>query len=208
MNSKITCLGQTTVMLEMDGKTIYFDPLEVGKKADVIFYSGKVFSKDVHEKLIKKKTLVYGPGFFGEDFSVEDLNLVNPKDVFEALELIIEVIPSYKLDRLTVGSKIYNGYSVKGSESFYFAGPTDLIPEMNVIAVDCAIVPVAGECMDLFEAVASTNVIAADLFVPISYLGDEKEGLEFCVRFTRKSLGNSELFRKKTIVPEVSDLNG
>lgn len=197
MDAKIQCLGQTTVCIEFEKNRMYFDPVGISdrtlKKATHIFLSGKYADVDSIKKITTKKTKVYCPQMLAEAVSEFNPTVVVPKQVFEN----VEVIPAYKADKIVMLDRpLYNGYLISGKDSFYFAGPTDLIPEMNIIDVSVAFLPVEGDTMDVFEAVAATNVIHAELFVPIAYAENVEDGLRSCMRFTLKSLQSAELFRK------------
>jgi hypothetical protein len=89
------------------------------------------------------------------------------------------------------------------SYSIYFAGPTDLVPEMNVISCDLAIIPVDGEGMDLFEAIASTNVIASKVFSPIAYSDKIYDGLLACSRFCLKCSQKTDSLTTKLILDKL-----
>jgi hypothetical protein len=78
---------------------------------------------------------------------------------------------------------------------------------MNLIEATYVFLPVAGDNMDLFEALAATNVIGGNTFVPIAYAEEKEEGLLACQRFVHKCVYPSELFRDVSKLPRVPDLN-
>jgi L-ascorbate metabolism protein UlaG (beta-lactamase superfamily) len=203
MDAKVSCFGQTTVCLEISKKRIYFDPYNIAdrklKKATHIFLSGIYANKADIAALTTKKTKIYCPSALAKE-----LEAVSPEIVAPGIKTDeFDVIPAYAVgEMVTLEKKIYNGYLVKeGKESFYFAGPTDVIPEMNLITTTVAFLPVDGIC-DVFAAIAATNVIAAELFVPIAYAKKTEEGLLSCKRFSLKCPHPTELFRKKEDVFE------
>lgn len=208
MKSQIKCLGQTTVKVIIGKKVIYFDPISADSVADYIFYSGTDlgYNEKVLKKIINEKTVVIAPSHMIEILS----KFVNEKNLILAernakidLNFKVNIIPAYKIDSTfseTVEKN--NGYIISdGKESIYFSGPTDVIPEMNLIEANITILPVLGPFMDLFSALAATNVIKSDKFVPIAYADNEEEGLLFCKRFIKKCVYDSDLFRDEP-VPE------
>jgi hypothetical protein len=200
---EIKCFGQNTVLIKGDN-VIYIELTELPKKppkADYVLLSGFSFNEENAKKIIGKKTKIICPDFYKEEIP-EDY----AQNVLSEIPDFIEIIKAYKIENVIKNLEpSKNGYLIKLEEmSIYFAGPTDLTPEMNLITVDYAIIPVDGDCMDLFEALAATNVIDAKTFVPISYSEEENEGLKTCSRFIIKCPGSSEPLRK---LPEPNLLN-
>jgi len=206
MKSKITCFGQNTVKIETNGKIMYFDPTIADKKADLVLYSGfeKGFNLEVLKKIKKKTTKIIAPIIFREEILkvITEENLEITEKSFKLNDDIkINIVPAYIVDKiLNEDYKTFNGYSISaGKEIIYIAGPTGVIPEMNLIEANITILPVAGPFMDLFEALAATNVIKSDVFIPISYSDDEEEGLLSCTRFTKKCMQETMLCRKEKL---------
>lgn len=82
----------------------------------------------------------------------------------------------------------------------YFAGDTDLIPEMSKISCDIAILPVGGgTTMDSAAAAEAVKVLRPLYAFPVHYgrevPGSEQEGKRFCqqVLADNESLGSYEL---------------
>jgi L-ascorbate metabolism protein UlaG (beta-lactamase superfamily) len=203
MNMSVECIGSLTTKVLLDDLVIYFDPIVAGDQADIIFLSGQElgFNLDVIKKLSKKGTLIVGPSSL-----VHGGQNCAPHDTFEIDGLKVRTIPAYFVEQVLVeGAGTKNGYVVSGSKTVYFAGPTDLTPEMNVVEADVAIIPVLTDKTNLFHALAATNVVQANKFIPVSYTKDEVFGLKECVRFTRKCVYRSDIARSE--VPLVDTLN-
>jgi len=203
MAMSIECIGPITTKVILDTLVLYFDPVTVDEPADIIFLSGHTlgYNPDVIKKLLKKDTVIVGPSFLKHSG-----HICAPGMSFEVTGLTITTIPAYFVDHiLTETGRPNNGYVISGSESVYFAGPTDVTPEMNVVEADVAIIPVITEHTTLFHALAATNIITAKVFVPVAYTTDEHLGLVTCVRFTRKCVYDSTIARKD--VPFVATLN-
>ena len=204
---KIRCFGQNNVLINTDKKVkIYFEcnSKEVKLKANIILLSGfeDALDLDVLRKIISPKTTIVSPYDISEKLG--DLNVKtclignNESAIIDGIKIV--AYPSYILGDLNILDKqTYNGYLVKGEESettYYFAGPTSLLPEMNLIESDVAFIPVDGDGMDLFESLAASNVIQTKEFVPITYSQNEAEALISCNRFKLKCPYKTELYRK------------
>ncbi|MFT4326410.1 MAG: MBL fold metallo-hydrolase [Candidatus Woesearchaeota archaeon] len=218
METKISVFGQHTILFK-NSKNIYFESSSLPKKralkADYILLSGNPLGINVENiaSLVKKTTKILCPYQTMEFLlGAKELKDVLTEDFFvletlDSNDLSIEKVASYKVDKILNPHDDFNGYLITiGNERFYCAGPTDLIPEMNFIHADVACIPVSGFGMDLFEAVAATNVLDAKVFCPISYDESEEAGLTACSRFLLKSMAPSDGFRKLP-VPETVKLH-
>ena len=192
MNAKIKRIGQTSVTITIDKKVIQFDPTQTDKKADLILLSGKIIPE---MKPIKKKTIILTPQTFEEKSTQSQP--IGHKESYEFEHITITAMPAYKINKLLTPLAIqYNGYMItdtKNKETIYIAGPTDLIPEMNLIESTAAIIPVEGNCMDLFEGLAATNVIHSQIYIPNAYADKDEDGIIACERFVKKCIYNSDL---------------
>lgn len=195
MKTKINCIGQSSVKIEMSKNIILFDPLKTDKKADIVLLSGKIIPET---KLLKKKTPIIIPKYL-EEKEIIQAKTKEQKEIYETDDIKIEVIPAYRIDKIVNPlRRFHNGYMITDKhtkETVYIAGPTDVIPEMNLIESTICVLPTEGPCMDVFEAVAATNVVHADLYVPNAYAENEEEGLIACERFTKKCHYDSDLAR-------------
>jgi L-ascorbate metabolism protein UlaG (beta-lactamase superfamily) len=176
----VTHMKQSTIRIQ-GGKVLYFDPIGIEgepKDADIIFIShshGDHFTPSDIKKLMKDDTV-----------------LVLPKDcvetaVKEGITNIVCVSPSksYEID----GQKFTTNYSYNTNKDFhkkginnisytvnvnnttyYFAGDTDIIPEMKDIKANVAFLPVGGTyTMDSKEAATAANTINPLVAVPIHF---------------------------------------
>ncbi|MCK5146480.1 MBL fold metallo-hydrolase [bacterium] len=106
-------------------------------------------------------------------------------DVTTIAGVEISVEPAYNIDKpYHPKSKGYAGYVfIVDGTSYYHAGDTDFIPEMNSIAADVAFLPVSGTyTMDAREAAAAANRMAVKIAVPVhwgSIVGIEKDAKIF-----------------------------
>ena len=84
----------------------------------------------------------------------------------------VEAVPAYNLDKkYHPRDEGHIGFIVHlGSERLYFAGDTDLIPEMTGLACDVALLPVSGVyTMTAEEAARAAGVIRPRVAVPMHY---------------------------------------
>ncbi len=181
----------------------------------MIFYSGKVFSKEVFDKICKKKTLIFSSKTFFDENNLEigEKRAVLENNAYDIVDfdfkIKVKALSSHKLDLfLNEEYKKYLGFILDiNSVSFYFIGPSDLLPEMNLVSVDYCFIPVIGDCMNLFESIAATNVIDSKIFVPVGYGINEETSLIFCKRFTIKCPYESHLLRDESKIPNIDLLH-
>ena len=189
MTITIRTIEKKGIEILWNTKRILFDVENPLKKADIILQSGLF---ETNNSNLKKNGTIISPSL-----SEEERTLCLPHNkTIEIQSFIIKAIPAYRIQKVFDLSKTStNGYSITNSEtkeSVYLAGPTDVIPEMNIIECDYAILPTGGECMDLFESLAATNVIHAKVFIPHSYDEDKTERELSCERFTKKCIYESK----------------
>jgi len=113
----------------------------------------------------------------------------------EAAGVTVEAVPAYNLDKkYHPRDEGHIGFIVHlGSERLYFAGDTDLIPEMTGLACDVALLPVSGVyTMTAEEAARAAGVIRPRVAVPMHY-GAGVAGSD----------EDAETFRKQCPVPVV-----
>jgi L-ascorbate metabolism protein UlaG (beta-lactamase superfamily) len=90
----------------------------------------------------------------------------------EAAGVKIEAVPAYNIDKkYHPRDEGLIGFILQlGGERLYFAGDTDLIPEMTGLACDVALLPVSGTyTMTASEAARAAGVIRPRVAVPMHY---------------------------------------
>jgi len=111
----------------------------------------------------------------------------------EAASVTVEAVPAYNVDKkFHPRDAGHVGFILHlGGERLYFAGDTDLIPEMTGLACDVALLPVSGTyTMTAEEAARAAGVIRPRVAVPMHY-GAGVAGSE----------ADAETFRKQSPVP-------
>ena len=146
---KITFLGHASLLFEFDGKVIYADPassLDWGKmpKADLVFIThehGDHLSADILKILSTEKTEFITNE--GASSQVKGAQVMKNGDTKKALDLDIEAIPAYNIEKSYHPKGQGNGYVITfGDKRVYVAGDTENIPEMKALKnIDVAFLP-------------------------------------------------------------------
>jgi L-ascorbate metabolism protein UlaG (beta-lactamase superfamily) len=182
----------------IDGRvTVYFDPWNLGDgppAADIICISHDHydhFSPDDVEKITQESTVVFTtPGVAARcKGAVKGLK---PGDRGEAHGVTINCIAAYNVNKaFHPREEAHLGFIVDlDGFRIYHAGDTDLIPEMDGLSVDVALLPVSGTyVMSAEEAVEAANRIKPRVAVPMHY-GSIVGSVEDAKRF--KSLYGGE----------------
>jgi L-ascorbate metabolism protein UlaG (beta-lactamase superfamily) len=100
------------------------------------------------------------------------VSIVRPGDSLSVGEVRIEAVPAYNLDKAFHPKEAgHVGYVLELlGERLYFAGDTDVIPEMSDIRCDVALLPVSGVyVMTAEEAVEAARQIRPRVAVPMHY---------------------------------------
>jgi L-ascorbate metabolism protein UlaG (beta-lactamase superfamily) len=184
----LTWFGQSSfVIMAKSGQILYIDPVRIPDSfasADVILITHSHFD---HFNLLtinhlkKCNTSVIVPQ-----------SMIRPKwEGLTAWQTIqkgsfkITGVPAYNINSdYHPKNLVWLGYIIEvDGIKIYHAGDTDLIPEMQKINVDIALLPIGGKyTMNVEEAVKATKIIQAKLFIPIHY-GDTTDtsgsGAEF-----------------------------
>ncbi len=175
----ITWFGHASIMIQ-DLMTIYIDPFQLpdgAPKADLILITHDHydhFSEEDISKILKPETQIVSIQKVTDSLKqkVKNLRTVKPGDTLTIANLRIEATPSYNIDKqYHPKEKGYVGYLIRTStRSFYHAGDTDLIPEMQNIRADVAFLPVGGKyTMNALQAANAAKQIKPKVAVPIHY---------------------------------------
>ena len=116
------------------------------------------------------------------------VSVVRPGDSLSVGEVRVEVVPAYNLDKAFHPKEAgHVGYVLELlGERLYFAGDTDVIPEMSDIRCDIALLPVSGVyVMTAEEAVEAARRIRPRVAVPMHYGAGVAGGPEDAEAFAR-----------------------
>ncbi len=191
MLERFTWFRQSAYRWDGDGITVYIDPWEAeGPPADVIFLTHAHFDHyqpDEIARLRKDGTRIVAPADIAAELA-GDVTAVAPGDALEVSGIRVQVVPAYNVaeERLEMHPKANNwvGYVLELSGgTYYHAGDTDRLPELESLRTDVAFVPIGGTyTMDVSEAAGLVRSMAPGLAVPMHYgfvVGEPSDGERF-----------------------------
>lgn len=180
-------------------KLIYTDPFKVSKReeADIVMLSHEHFdhlSREDLEKVINPATEVVASPLCRE--GLKELRTKPPvyldpggKVTFSKVE--IDAVPAYNVNKFRepghafhpMGEKRLGFVFTMDGTRVYYAADTDLIPEMNSIKCDIALLPVSGTyVMTAEEAAQAAEVLKPKIAVPMHYgaiVGSDDDAKKF-----------------------------
>ena len=195
MLDRFTWYQQSSYLWRGENKDVYIDPWGfVGElpEADVIFITHAHedhFSVEDIEKIHRAETAVVCPRDIAERLEGE-VEPVAPGDSLEVCGIKVQCVPAYNIhpERLQAHPKENNwvGYVLElGDSTYYHAGDTDHVPELDSVRTDVAFLPIGGKfAMDVDEAAGLAKAISPQMAVPMHYgffpgVGEEKDGERF-----------------------------
>jgi L-ascorbate metabolism protein UlaG (beta-lactamase superfamily) len=182
-------LGHAGFMLK-GKRVVYIDPyqLQSPEVGDLVLITHDHYdhcSPDDVKWLRKGSTVIVAPKSCADKFQ-GDVRTVKPGDTLTIKGVAIEAVPAYNVDKQFHTREAQGvGYIVTTVEGIrvYHAGDTDLIPEMEQIEADVALLPVGGSyTMDAEEAARAANLIKPKLAVPMHWgaiVGSRKDAERF-----------------------------
>jgi len=179
MLDRFTWFRQSAFLWRGDDLTVYIDPWMVttDDHADAIFITHAHFDHFQHddiEKVRKTGTKIVAPHDIARELS-GDVTPVRPGDSLDVGGIKVQVVPAYNVvkERLQAHPKENNwvGYLLTlGANTYYHAGDTDHIPELESVRADVAFLPIGGTyTMDPGEAAGLARAISPRLAVPMHY---------------------------------------
>ena len=166
-----------------DGKVIYFDPYQLSgqlSKADIIFISHEHFdhcSQEDIDKIVGESTIIIGSAQ-ASDIIKQDIQVMKPGEETVIEGIKVKAVPAYNVNKFREPNIPFHpkedqklGFVVSVDDvTFYHAGDTDLIPEMENIISDVAFLPVSGTyVMTAQEAAKAADVIKPQVAIPMHY---------------------------------------
>jgi len=182
MIENIHWLGHASFRIEND-KTIYIDPYELKGKppeADLILITHDHHdhcSPDDVAKVAKDDTVIVTIAAAAQRLK-GDVRVVKPGESLLVLLIPIETVPAYNVNKFRGPGVPFHpqesghvGFILTvGGLRIYHAGDTDVIPEMDDIEADIALLPVGGTyTMTADEAARAANRIKPQVAIPMHH---------------------------------------
>ena len=196
MLDNITWYKQSAMRWKNERLVVYIDPWGLQgdlPPADLVLIThahGDHYSNDDIKRVKAAKTTFVAPADVAKELS-GNVKPVKPGERVDAAGVKIETVPAYNRDpaRLQAHPKANNwvGYLVSlGGVTYYHAGDTDHLPELEKVRTDVAFVPIGdgGFVMTPDEAAALVKAMKPKLAVPMHYgfypgVGVEADGERF-----------------------------
>lgn len=184
---KITWLGHDGFMIQDGAERLVIDPFKLSRdaKADYVLLSHEHFdhcNADDLKKVLKQETVVVAPQSCNGELSKvspKEIKTVKPGDTVKVGSFEVRAIPAYNTNKYREPGKHFHpkqdgkvGYvlKTKSGVSIYHTGDSDVIPEMENLAPDVALVPVSGTyVMTVDEAVGAVTKIKPKVAIPMHY---------------------------------------
>lgn len=189
---RIKWLGHDGFEISTEDLTLMIDPFQVegGRQADIILVTHAHYDHCSVEDIVKLVTpatvIVTEPESAGKLAGhCKDIRIVKPGDRLTVAGIPIEAVPAYNVNKtFHPKGKNWLGFIVTiDGVRVYHAGDTDMIPEMNALTVDIALLPVSGTyVMTADEAVAAAAAIKPKTAIPMHYnaiVGSDADALTF-----------------------------
>ena len=176
MLNNMTWLGHDGFIIKTQGKTIVIDPYVVkqSEPADILCITHDHYdhcSVEDLEKFLKPGTVIITEPMSAAKLK-GDVRGIAPGESVTLGDITITAVPSYNTNKaFHPKSNNWLGFIIQaGGTRLYHAGDTDLIPEMEGLKVDIALLPVSGTyVMTWQEAVDAAKKIRPAIAVPMHY---------------------------------------
>jgi L-ascorbate metabolism protein UlaG (beta-lactamase superfamily) len=182
MLERFTWFWQAGYRWAGDGLTVYIDPVQVPDgqtPADVIFITHAHFDHFKQEdidRISKPDTALIAPRDVADDLTGGMVKAVSVGDSDEVRGIGFQAVPAYNNveGRLESHPKEngWVGYVINlGEHSYYHAGDTDRLPELEQVRANVAFLPIGGGAftMDGSEAGGLAKAIGPDVAVPMHF---------------------------------------
>jgi L-ascorbate metabolism protein UlaG (beta-lactamase superfamily) len=190
MSVDIQWFGHASFRISDGDNVIYIDPWKLPAAlhdADAIFVSHSHYdhcSKLDVEKASKDTTVVVAPAETIHKLGA--VNAITPGESFPIKEIEVEAVAAYNIGKTfhPRGHNWCGAVITIGPLRIYYAGDTDLIPQMSDLKdVDVALLPVGGTyTMSAQEAAAATKAIGCKAAIPYHWgdvIGSEADAEAF-----------------------------
>ena len=185
MNLDFSRIAHDTFRIQ-GSKVIYTDPFKVTRtdEADIVLISHEHFDhlslEDLQEVTSPKTTIVASLSCKSglKKVKAKETKFLEPGGKLSVGKVEIEAVPAYNVNKFRAPGQVFHPREDKklgfvflmDGTRVYFAGDTDLIPEMKSIQCDIALLPVSGTyVMTAEEAAQAAEMIKPKIAVPMHY---------------------------------------
>lgn len=194
----IEWLGHSSFRIQTDS-VVYIDPYEIksGPEADLILISHSHYdhcSPEDIKRIQKKDTIIITEKSCMKKVS-GDVRIVTPGDSVGVCGMKIDMVPAYNINKTFHPRKNgWLGFIIEiNGKRIYHTGDTDLIPEMETIKADIALLPVSGTfVMTADEACEAAMLIKPEIAVPMHY-GEVVGDIHDAEAFKKKLSGHVDV---------------
>ncbi len=193
-------LGHASFQMRIGDLNVYVDPYEGSyvDMADVVLISHDHFDHcDVSkiEKLRKEETTIIAPSTCSAKIRGK-VKVLRAGEKVAIKDVTFEAVQAYNVKRFRSHGTPFHpkgsgvGYLISsGGKTVYFAGDTDLVPEMNRLKnVFLAILPIGGTyTMDIPEAVEAALAIKPQFAIPMHPLNSDPKQFKKLVEQSSKT---------------------
>ena len=192
MNIEVNCNNSIRISGE---KVIYIDPFRIENElndADYIFCTHSHydhFSPEDIKKIMNKHTKLIIEKSAKSDalklFNEENIKIVTPAENYQIDDIKFETTYAYNINKqFHPKENRWVGYIITlENKTYYIAGDTDNISEIQDIKADYAFLPVGGTyTMNYKEAAELAKVLNAEIIIPTHYgsvAGTKEDGQNF-----------------------------
>jgi L-ascorbate metabolism protein UlaG (beta-lactamase superfamily) len=180
MLDNIRWLGHDSFLFDAAQK-VYVDPWQLPEglpTADLVLVThehGDHCSPDDVKKVQGPETVILAPALAAQKLA-GDVRVVEPGDQVTIQGISVEAVPAYNVNKFRQPGVPFHpkasrhvGYIVElEGQRIYHAGDTDVIPEMNDVQADIALLPVSGTyVMTAEEAAEAAKAIQPTIAIPM-----------------------------------------
>ncbi len=173
-------LGHASFRIEADDLVVYIDPWQLGHspQADLILithdHQDHCSPEDV-AKIQNEATVIVTIKAAAEKLEGQ-IEIMKPGDNLNVKGVSIETVPAYNLTKFRSPGKPFHpkeaghvGFIITlGGQRIYHTGDADVIPEMESVQADIALLPVSGTyVMTAEEAVQAAEIIQPKVAIPM-----------------------------------------
>ena len=177
MAIEIKWIQHASFRIASDACVLYIDPWKLPDAphdADVVFVSHSHYDHcspaDI-AKVSKDDTAVIAPAeTIAKLHAAQREKAAEPDELITVKDITVETVAAYNVNKTfhPKGNNWCGGVFTMGGKRVYYAGDTDLIPEMSGLAeIDVALLPVGGTyTLDAAEAVDACRAIGCGAAIP------------------------------------------